>query len=131
VRGSYFLRQTVPADLREQYGKREITKALGTCERRKAVVLCRRLGLELETPSGRHAPRRTCRPHSALLRLHPSSSTPRAGRQRPWSALLGRQWEAELKPDGKSIEATRLAIHRFTAMVDDIAPRETLRVRTP
>jgi len=38
----YFLRRVVP------YGKREITKALGTRDRRTAAVLCRKLGMELD-----------------------------------------------------------------------------------
>jgi len=43
-RGSrYFIRRIIPLDLREHYGKREITKALGTSDRRVAAVLCRRV----------------------------------------------------------------------------------------
>jgi len=44
----YFLRRVIPAELQAIYGKREITKALGTGDRRVASVLCRRLGLELD-----------------------------------------------------------------------------------
>jgi len=46
--GRYFLRRRVPQDLQARYGRREITKALGTSDRRAAAVLCRRLGLELD-----------------------------------------------------------------------------------
>jgi len=44
----YFLRWAVPRDLREHYGRREITRALGTGDQRSAVVLCRRASLELD-----------------------------------------------------------------------------------
>jgi len=44
----YFLRRAVPQDLRAHYGRREITRALGTSDRRTAVVLCRRVSLELD-----------------------------------------------------------------------------------
>jgi len=46
--GRYYLRRAVPQDLRARYGKREITRALGTSDRQTAAVLCRRLGLELD-----------------------------------------------------------------------------------
>jgi integrase len=38
--GRYYLRRRVPLDLVSHYGKREITKALGTAERAVALVLC-------------------------------------------------------------------------------------------
>jgi len=44
----YFLRRRIPQDLQVRYGKREITRALDTSDRRTAVVLCRRLELELD-----------------------------------------------------------------------------------
>jgi len=48
-RGSrFFLRRAVPKDLRDIYGRREVTRALGTSDRRTAAVLCRRLGLALD-----------------------------------------------------------------------------------
>jgi len=155
--GRYFLRRAIPQDLREHYGKREITKALGTSDRRTATVLCRRLGLELDDEfrsvrdgarlARGHKPvhlvlpvQATQQPVHALQpavavpsapTLPPETETPPEVTEQAADAVtlsdLADKWEAERKPDKKSIEATERAIRRFTTMVGEVLPRDITR----
>jgi len=131
--GRYFLRRAVPLDLREQYGKREITRALGTSDRRVAVVLCRRLGLEIDdafrlarnqqmvcfVPIAQPPVLAIPRPPIEAVKPAPPPEPVVSG---PTLGDLADKWEAERQPDAKSIAATRRAVRRFTEMVGDILP---------
>jgi len=129
--GRYFFRRRVPLDLREHFGRCEITRALGTSDRRTAVVLCRRVGLELDEAF------RRARAQTPLLfaGLPPPPAPPpqtppasiEAAVDAPTLADLADKWEAERQPDGKSIAATRRMVRRFTELVGDILPRNITR----
>jgi len=143
----YFLRRRIPPDLQARYGKREITKALGTSDRRVAAVLCRRLGLELDDEfrlaraqkpvlfaQPAQPPVQALQPVIALpltptplpeIKTPPEVSEPAAGGVT--FSDLADKWKAERKPDTKSIAATQRVIRRFTEMVGDILPRDLTR----
>jgi len=143
----YFLRRIIPVDLQAIYGKREITKALGTSDRRAAAVLCRRMGLELDDEFRLaraqkpvhfvQAVQQAAQPLQPViapvpLPIHPpDTKTPPGAPVRAADAVtlkdLADQWEMERKPDWKSIAATQRAVRRFTEMVGDILPRAIVR----
>jgi len=143
----YFLRRRIPLDLQVRYGKREITKALGTSDRRTATVLCRRLGLELDDEFRQARSQRPvhfmCTVQEAqqapqpVIHLAPIPTQPPETETPPEApepvvdattfSDLADRWKAERKPDGKSVAATRRAISRFTEMVGDILPRDLTR----
>jgi len=133
--GRYFLRRAVPLDLREHYGKREITRALGTSDRRVAVVLCRRLGLEIDDAFRLARNQRPVQspPVSPPLAVCPQiketkpALPPSPAASGPTLADLADKWEAERQPDSKSIANTRRAVRRFTEMVGDILPGNLTR----
>jgi len=136
--GRYFLRRRVPPDLFEHYGRREITKALGTSDRRTAAVLCRQLGLEIDDEfrlaraqqQPVQAMRQAIPPissptHQTVMEKLPSVSAPVA------SAVtlngIVDLWEAERRPDTCPVAAARRSARRFTEMVGDVLPRDITR----
>jgi len=145
--GRYFIRRVIPADLREHYGKREITKALGTSDRKEAVLLCRRVGLELDDDFQRvreHGIAQTTNaPRKPVERLqsdieakqlptqHPQTKIPPAVSKAATGAVtlsdLADRWEVERKPDWRSVAAAQRAVRRFTEMVGKILPRDITR----
>jgi len=133
----YFLRRAIPAELQAIYGRREITKALGTSDRRVAAVLCRRLGLELDDEF------RTARAQKPAQALQPAIASVPISTQPPQTKMppgvsepsadavtfsdLADKWEEERQPDWLSVAATRRALRRFAEMVGDILPRDITR----
>jgi len=120
--GRYFLRRAVPADLREHYGKREITRALGTSDRRVAVVLCRRLGLELDEAFRVARNQLPVQPVLSPEIEDVPPPPPAPAITGPSLSDLADKWETERQPDVKSIAATRRAVRRFGEMVGNILP---------
>jgi len=79
-------------------------------------------------------PTQALQPANALApapTLPPETETPPEVTEQAADAVtlsdLADKWEAERKPDRKSIEATERAIRRFTEMVGDILPRDLTR----
>jgi len=139
--GRYFLRRAVPPDLRDYYGKREITKALGTSDRRVAAVLCRRLGLALDdefrAARGQIPFYTTAAAPQAATQAAPTPTHPRRTKKPPAASraaknaaslcALAAKWEIERQPDWRSVAATQRVVKRFTEMLGSMLPRQITR----
>lgn len=120
----YYIRRRIPLDLVPHYRRHEYTRALGTSDYTEAKALCRRAAVQLDDEFS--AVRQGARPGDATHTPVPpaSASVVSPGDHADTVAPAGislsdlaGKWEAERKPDKKSIDVARRIIKSFEKLV--------------
>lgn len=136
----YYFRRRVPLDLVGAYRRRELSCSLGTGDYADAKVRCRKIGarfddefdsvraggiptlLDSERLNHQGASEPIALPLIAeASQIAPFETAPPSPPPRISLTKLADKWEAERKPDGRSVAAMRRVIRRFEQMVGKLA----------
>lgn len=142
----YYIRRRIPLDLVPHYGRHEYTRALGTSDYTEARAMCRRAGVQLdeefEAIRQGHpvdAPRlSTAAPHAvAVPTPAPIPAIAPTALASPTAAPVGislsdlaGKWEAERRPDRKSIEVAHRIIKSFETVIGKLPASAITRAHT-